>query len=63
MCALVCGEEPFTKTIGLSGVIFFGYGGWLLLRGDQKYKPGKTFPFLRQSKEKKVQIISRKNHL
>ena len=52
ICALVWGEGAFVKTIGLSGVLFFGYGGWLLLRGEQEYKPGKTFPFLRQSKEK-----------
>lgn len=45
-------DDPFIKAIGLSGVLFFGFGGWILLRGDQEYKPGKTFPFLRNSKEK-----------
>lgn len=50
--AVIIGEDAFIKTIGLSGALFFGIGGFFLLRGEQEYKPGKSFPFLRQSKEK-----------
>ena len=53
---VIYGEGPFTKAIGLTGVLFFGIGGWLINR-ETVYKPGKSFPFLRQSKEK-IRVIT-----
>ena len=29
---VIYGEGPFTKAIGLTGVLFFGIGGWLINR-------------------------------
>ena len=56
--ALIYGEELYIKAFGLLGVLFFGFCGWLLLRGEQEYKPGKTYVTLRGSKEKMKQMIN-----
>ena len=56
--ALIYGEELYIKAFGLLGVLFFGFCGWLLFRGEQEYKPGKTYVTLRGSKEKMKQMIN-----
>lgn len=56
--ALIYGEELYIKAFGLLGVLFFCFCGWLLFRGEQEYKPGKTYVTLRGSKEKMKQMIN-----
>lgn len=46
-------DELFYKAIGLAiAILCLGLGGYQILEKEREYVPGKTFPFLRKSKEK-----------